>query len=335
MNRHFNMGLGANAALAKSAFMQPGIMAKAKFFESEHEFSPVFSKEGNPIPHPGLPVLTTPMDNRFPDSYRFVFDPATMVAMDTDALVNGEYLLVHANGGSDRTVTYTAEDEANGVLKKEGGKLVIVKAGDKKTFKANVPAGWTFYFGRQNPYTRGGMVLDEFQIGSQIDLEGFVILPHIYKGENNKYDIKQGDYLAPDNPTDADKALNPKAGHGKWRVWIEAEKDTLADGEIERPNGVGGVVYGKKRDSIRQATAKVHSVVDISEVPRDKSLLATDFDDPNLNMVGPMTNGFLPTYWDFWKYDFEPSGQSKNTNKKYNRKETYNCKLIFALIGKR
>ena len=331
MNRQFNIGTGANAALGKAAFMQPGMMSKAKFFESEHEFSPVFSKEGNPIPHPGLPVLTTPMDNRFPDTYRFVFDPATIVAMDPD---NSLYL-VHANGGTDRVVTYTAEDANAVVMKEDTGKLVPVNAGETHTFKANTPAGWIFYFSRQNPYTRGGQVLDEFQIGSQIDQEGFIILPHIYKGENNKYDIKPGDYIAPDNPSDADRSLNPKAGHGKWRVWIEAEKDTLGESEIERPHGVSGIVYGKKRDSIRQAVAKVHSVVDISEVPRDKSYLATDYDDPNLNMVGPMTNGFLPTYWDFWKYDFDFSNQSRNSNVKYKRKETYNCKLIFALIGKR
>ena len=56
-------------------------------------------------------------------------------------------------------------------------------------------------------------------------------------------------------------------------------------------------------------------------MPRDKSYLATDYDDPNLNMVGPMTNGFLPTYWDFWKYDFDFSNQSRNSNVKYKRKE--------------
>ena len=94
MNRQFNIGTGANASLGKAAFMQPGMMSKAKFFESEHEFSPVFSKEGNPIPHPGLPVLTTPMDNRFPDTYRFVFDPATIVAMDTESLDKNNFYLV-------------------------------------------------------------------------------------------------------------------------------------------------------------------------------------------------------------------------------------------------
>lgn len=305
---------------------------KGKFFEGEHEYSPVFSKEGNPIPHKGLPIIKTPIDNKFRDSFLFVVDPATMVAIDVEDYEKGIFSLVPANGGTDRTVTYTEKDAEYGVLTADNK---IVAEGATKVFKANVPAGWVFYYGRQNPMTHQGHVLDEFQIGSQIDTEGFLILPHVYKGENNKYDFKIGDLIAGDNPTADDKLINPKAKWGGWRVWYEAEKDTLGEGVIERPNGAAGVVYGKRKDSLRQATAKVISVVDITDVPRDSSRLAEDYGDTTGNIVGPGTNGYLPTYWDFWKLDFAETGNSIDSLNKYSRKDEFECKLIFALIGKR
>lgn len=310
------------------------IESRYAFLKGDREHNPQFTTNGNPLPDEGLPIVPTLLDNKFPHKVKFVFEPPTIVALDTDSIANNNPRFVPANGGYDHTVTYTSKDAEQGVLKED--KQTIVSAGDTRIFKANAPAGLLFNPVFQHPATMQNNAFDErTQIALAPLTEGWFVMPIVYQDDNSKYDFKVGDYIAPDNPSAADLINNPNAKVGGFRVWVEAEDNTIADtSTIDRRNMT---VYGKQKDSIRQAVAKVISVVDIDSVSKDRSVFNTIYKTGTTrdeNMVSKFTNGFDTTYWNAWKKAF----QEKATNNKYElyeQKAGYKCKLVFAIIGKR
>ena len=297
---------------------------KYMYLRGVDEHSPYVSEEGNPAADAGLPVITPLIDlAKLRTSYGVVWEPATIVAIDPETKK-----MTVANGGKPYTVTYTKEDAAKGVRKKD--QKTVVAVGDTRVFPANKPLGMSFDVQLQSAKCQDNIVLVPEQAHAQVFLKGFVVYPIIFKDVDTKYDFQNGDYVAPDCPSANDLINNPKAKTGGWRIFVEETDATLTESKIKRTANL--IVTGKQKDSLGQKVAKVISVIDFTEVPRDRSLYNTTYKSEN--MVGPETAGLLPAYYLIWKSNFKPNTNAGSPDKVVPA-DLYKCKLLYTLISDR
>ena len=299
---------------------------KYMYLRGIDEIAPMVKEEGNPPADAGLPIVT-PLINmaRLRHSIGCVWEPACIVAVDP--LTNK---MVPANGGYPHTVTYNARDVEKGVRAKD--QKTLVAEGDTRTFPANKPLGMSFDVQLQNPVCQDNKQLVAEQGHPQVILKGFVVYPIIYTNADSKYDFKNGDYIAPDAPTAADLLENPKARWGGVRVFVEDTDATVAEGKIKRTANL--IVTGKQKDSLAQKVGKVISVIDFTEIPRDRSVYNTTYGSEN--MVGPETAGLLPAYFLVWKANFSANTNSAAGNPdKVIPNNKYKCKLLYITLSDR
>lgn len=299
---------------------------KYMYLRGVDEHSPHVKEEGNPPADAGLPIVT-PLINmaRLRHSIGCVWEPATIIAIDPET-----NKMVPANGGNPFTVTYGELDVQKGVRAKD--QKTLVKKGDTRTFPANKPLGMSFSVQLQNPICQDNKQLTAEQGHAQVFLKGFVVYPIIYTTADSKYDFRNGDYIAPDSPTTDDFIENPKAKCGGVRVFVEDTDAGVAVGKIKRTANL--IVTGKQKDSLAQKVGKVISVIDFTEVPRDRSLLNTTYGSEN--MVGPETAGLLPAYYLIWKENFSPNPNSASGNPdKVVPNDKYKCKLLYITLSDR
>lgn len=180
---------------------------KGQIFQSE-DLSPNLGSTGNQGPDAGLPVSF--VDPEF--NIGVAIQMGMIVAFDPETKK-----MVPANGGQDMEITYDARDTEYGVLNKTHTKRV--KAGEKRTFKANFPVGWALQDVMQNPACYNGTKLMINQESPDFRRQGQIRMAVVYKTADSKYDLKPGDYVKGDGAPD--RAENPMANYGMPVKWIE------------------------------------------------------------------------------------------------------------------